>query len=160
VYPAQILFADEKTVTLGGQAVEMIHIGPTHSEDMTILRFPQQRAVFLVDFISLKRLPFRNLPGYDIDDIVARIAQVETMDFDIAVGGHGDVGTKEDVAAHRRYLEELRAAVADGIAKGQTVEELQASIKMDAYKNWNSYAEWRAENIAGMYAILTSAEVR
>ena len=160
VYPAQILFEDEKTVTLGDQSVEMIHIGPTHSEDMTILRFPQQRAVFLVDFISLKRLPFRNLPDYDIDDIVARIAQVEMMDFDMAVGGHGDVGTKEDVAAQRRYLEELRAAVAAGIAKGQTVEQLQASIKMDAYGSWNNFAEWRGENIAGMYAILTSEELR
>ena len=156
VYPAQVLFADKKTVTLGGESVELIHIGPTHSEDMTVLRFPNQRAVFLVDFISLKRLPFRNLPGYVIDDLVATISGVEAMDFDMAIGGHGAVGTKADVAEHRQYLEELRAAVADGIAKGETLEQLQASITMDAYSDWASYAEWRTENIAGMYAILTA----
>jgi hypothetical protein len=124
---------------------------------MTVLRFPNQRAVFLVDFISLKRLPFRNLPGYDIDDLVAKIGAIEAMDFDMAIGGHGAVGTKADVADHPRYLEELRAAVADGIAKGQTLEQLQASVTMDAYREWASYADWRTENIAGMYAILTAS---
>jgi glyoxylase-like metal-dependent hydrolase (beta-lactamase superfamily II) len=158
VYPAQTLFEKERTVTLGGKTVELIHIGPTHSEDMTVLRFPSERAVFLVDFISLKRLPFRNLPGYDIDDLVAKISAVEALDFDTAVGGHGAVGTKADVAAHRRYLEELRAAVTDGIAKGQTLEQLQASVTMDAYSDWANYREWRTENIAGMYAILTRAD--
>ncbi len=155
VHPAQTLFEDRTTVTLGGQSVEMIHIGPTHSEDMTVLRFPRQRAVFLVDFISIKRLPFRNLPGYDIEDLVATIRGVEALDFDMAVGGHGSVGTKADVAEHRQYLTELRAAVADGIAKGQTLEQMQASITLDKYRGWDSF-DWRTENIAGMYAILTA----
>jgi glyoxylase-like metal-dependent hydrolase (beta-lactamase superfamily II) len=158
VYPAQTLFADTKTVTLGGESVEMIHIGPTHSEDMTVLRFPNQRAVFLVDFISLKRLPFRNLPGFDIDDLAATIAGVEAMDFDMAIGGHGDVGTKVDVAEHRQYLQELHAAVADGISQGRTLEQLQQSVTMDAYSDWANYQEWRTENIAGMYAILTAGD--
>jgi len=156
VHPAQTLFKDRTTVTLGGKSVEMIHVGPTHAADMTVLRFPAERAVFLVDFISLKRLPFRNLPGYDIDQLVGTIRDVEALDFDVAIGGHGAVGNKDDVAAHRRYLEELRVAVADGIANGQTLEQLQASLTLDAYRDWASYQEWRTENIAGMYAILTA----
>ena len=156
VHPAETLFEDQTTVRLGGQSVEMIHIGPTHSEDMTVLRFPRQRAVFVVDFISLKRLPFRNLPGYDIDAFVATIREVEALDFDMAVGGHGAVGTKADVAEHRQYLTELRAAVADGIAKGQTLQQMQASLTLDKYSSWANYAEWRTENIAGMHAILTA----
>ena len=156
VHPAATLFEDRTTVMLGGQTVEMIHVGPTHSEDMTVLRFPRQRAIFVVDFISLKRLPFRNLPGYDVDAFVATIREVEALDFDMAVGGHGAVGTKADVAEHRQYLTELRAAVADGIAKGQTLEQMQASLTLDKYSSWINYREWRTENIAGMYTILTA----
>jgi glyoxylase-like metal-dependent hydrolase (beta-lactamase superfamily II) len=156
VHPAATLFKDRTTVTLGGQTVEMIHVGPTHSEDMTVLRFPRQRAIFVVDFISLKRLPFRNLPGYDVDAFVATIREVEALDFDMAVGGHGAVGTKADVVEHRQYLTELRAAVADGIAKGQTLEQMQASLTLDKYSSWINYREWRTENIAGMYTILTA----
>ena len=74
----------------------------------------------------------------------------------MAIGGHGSVGDKSDVAAHRRYLTELRAAVADGIAKGQTLEQLQATLTFDAYREWANYREWRTENIAGMHALLTA----
>ena len=156
VHPAERLFADRTTVTLGGKSVEMIHIGPTHSEDMTVLRFPAEDAVFLVDFISLKRLPFRTLGGVDVEQLIATIAEVEQFDFTMAIGGHGSVGDKSDVAAHRRYLTELRAAVADGIAKGQTLEQLQATLTFDAYRDWANYREWRTENIAGMHALLTA----
>jgi glyoxylase-like metal-dependent hydrolase (beta-lactamase superfamily II) len=156
VHPAQSLFDGQRTVTLGGKTVEMIYVGPTHSPDMTVLRFPAERAVFLVDFISLKRLPFQTLPGYDIDEITATIRAVEALDFDIAVGGHGAIGTKQDVAEHRVYLEELRAAVAAGIAAGQSLEQLQAGIKMENYRDWANYNEWLPLNIAGMHRILTA----
>jgi len=156
VYPARNLFEDRRTVTLGGKSVEMIHVGPTHSPDMTVLRFPAERAVFLVDFISVKRLPFQTLPGYDIDEMTATIRAVEALDFDIAVGGHGDIGTKQDVADHRIYLEELRDAVAAGIAEGKSLEELQASITMEEYSDWGAYDQWLPLNIEGMHRILTA----
>jgi len=157
VYPAQSLFADRRTVTLGGKTVEMIHIGPTHSPDMTVLRFPAERAVFLVDFLSVKRLPFQTLPGVDIDDLTATIRDVEALDFDIAVGGHGSIGNKQDVVEHRVYLEELRDQVAAGIAAGRSLEELTASIKMEAYSDWGLF-EWLPLNIQGMHRILTSGD--
>ena len=155
VHPPGRLFTDRTTVTLGGKSVEMIHIGPTHSEDMTVLRFPAEEAVFLVDFISLKRMPFRNLPGVDVDQLIATIAAVEELDFSMAIGGHGSVGDKSDVAAHRRYLTELRAAVAAGIERGETLLQLQATLPFEEYRDWANYREWRTENIAGMHAILT-----
>jgi glyoxylase-like metal-dependent hydrolase (beta-lactamase superfamily II) len=157
VRPAEEFFADRRTVTLGGESVEMIHVGPTHSPDMTVLRFPNQRAVFLVDFISLKRLPFRNLPGLELDQLLGTIRDVEALAFDMAVGGHGAVGTKADVAEHRQYYLDLRAAVADAIARGQSLAEMQRSITLDRYRDWANYADWRTENIAGMHAILTAA---
>jgi glyoxylase-like metal-dependent hydrolase (beta-lactamase superfamily II) len=156
VHPAETLFADRRAVSLGGKTVEMIHVGPTHSPDMTVLRFPAERAVFLVDFISLKRLPFQNLPGMDVDQLTATIRGVEALDFDIGVGGHGAIGTKQDVAMHREYLEELRDAVAAGIAAGQSLEQLQASIKMEEYRDWVNYEQWLPLNIAGMHRILTA----
>jgi glyoxylase-like metal-dependent hydrolase (beta-lactamase superfamily II) len=156
VHAAERLFSGTTTVTLGGKSVEMIHIGPTHSEDMTVLRFPAEDAVFLVDFVSLKRLPFRTMAGVDVDQLVATIEDVEQLDFTMAVGGHGAVGDKSDVAAHRRYLTELKAAVADGIARGQTLEQMQNALTLDAYRDWANYREWRTENIAGMHAFLTA----
>jgi glyoxylase-like metal-dependent hydrolase (beta-lactamase superfamily II) len=150
VYPPQTLYSDRKTVSLGGKTVEMLYVG-TEAEDMSLLRFPEEKAIFLVDFISLKRAPYRTLPGIDLDDLFSKIRMVESLDFDIAIGGHGSIGNKSDVTAFGRYLEELRAAVAEGIAAGKTLAELQKSITMDKYREWENYEAWRAENVEGMY---------
>jgi glyoxylase-like metal-dependent hydrolase (beta-lactamase superfamily II) len=158
VYPASRSFEDRTTVTLGGEPIEMIHLGPTHSPDMTVLRFPEEDAVFFVDIISVRRLPFQALPGYDIDELLSTIRRVEALDFSIAIGGHGDVGDKSDVADFRAYVEDLRDAVAAGIAAGQSLEELESSIEMEAYSDWGSYDEWLTLNIQGMHRILTSGD--
>lgn len=63
------LFADRTTVTLGGKSVEMIHVGPTHSECMTVLRFPAEEAVFLLDFISLKYRDWANYREWRTENI-------------------------------------------------------------------------------------------
>jgi hypothetical protein len=46
--------------------------------------------------------------------------------------------------------------VADGIAAGQTVEQLQASILLEDYKDWQSFDAWRPMNIEGMYNMLNN----
>ena len=60
------------------------------------------------------------------------------------------------MAAHRHYLEELRDSVAAGIAAGQSIEEMQAGITMDAYQSWINYENWRPLNVLGMYSLLTA----
>ena len=55
------------------------------------------------------------------------------------------------VAAHPR----LRDAVAKAIAAGQSLEQAQAGILMDAYKDWEFYAQQRPQNVAGTYRSLT-----
>lgn len=154
VHPPSTVYSDTRTITLGGKSVELVHIAADHSPDMTVLRFPDEDAAFFVDIISLRRLPFQNFPGLaDVDGLIETIRSVESLDFSIGVGGHGDIGTKEDVADHRRYIEELRDAVAAGIAEGQSLEELQAGITMDEYSDWGSF-NWLGDNIAGMYRML------
>ena len=81
---------------------------------MSILRFPDENAVFVVDFISIKRLPFRNLAGYDLEVWLSEMRTVEALGADIVIPGHGQVGTTDDVVDHRHYVEELRDAVAEG----------------------------------------------
>ena len=66
------------------------------------------------------------------------------------------LGKKADVITNIRYREELRAAVAKSIAAGQTLEQAQASVTMDAYKDWEFYAQQRPGNVAGTYRALTS----
>ena len=154
--PTETYSGQKKTVTLGGKTVEMIHPGVQHSANMSIIHFPAEDAVFVVDLLSLKRMPFRNMPGYDLDEWMKEIQFVEDFGADIVIGGHGDVGTPADVADVREYLETLRDQVQAGIDAGSSLDQMKASIKMEEYSSWASYEEWLPLNIEGMYRMLTS----
>ncbi len=155
-----IVYRDRMTISLGGKSADLIYVGTMdHTDDMSVVLFPEERTVFVVDYISVGRVPFqtifRTTGGGTLDAVLNSIRLVEMLDFDVAAPGHGVVGDKSDIAAYRHYLEELRVAVAAGIAAGRSVEELQASILMEPYRDWINYENWRPLNVAGMYDLLT-----
>ncbi len=151
------VYADTMNVTLGGKTVELHYVGRNHSDNMTVMRFPDERVVFTVDFITVKRLPFRNLGDSYLPDWLDSIKRVQAMDFDIVAPGHGSLGTRADVADNLTYLDNLTAAVQAQIAAGATVEQAQAAVPLDAYKDWGQYDAWLAQNVAGAYRILSAA---
>jgi len=147
-----LTFTDRMTVTLGGKSVELIYLGLSHSDNMIVMHFPEERALFTVDFVSVNRLPYKNLSDAYLPEWIDAVQQVEAMDFDILVPGHGPVGTKADATEHRRYLQALYAAVLDGARKGQSLDDMKKSITLDAFKTMGMYDKWRELNIEGAYA--------
>jgi glyoxylase-like metal-dependent hydrolase (beta-lactamase superfamily II) len=142
-------------LTLGGQTVHLAPVGGGHAADMTYVLFPEEKVLFVVDVISLKRLPFMNLPGYDAADTAMIFEEALALDFDTVVPGHGDIGTRQDIVDHQQYYADLTAGVQAGIDAGQSLEEIQASLTLDEYAGWGAYDQWRTLNIAGMHAYLT-----
>lgn len=152
VIPAEASYSGRRMITLGGKTVEMIHPGTAHARDMTVLRFPAERALFAVDYLPVQALPFGFAPSTP-NEVIASVRAVEGLDFDTFVPGHGNVGTKADVTAFRRYVEDLVQGVQDGIKAGRTFEQLQASTMLDKYKGWANFGQKNA-NIAEVYALL------
>ena len=151
-----LTYRDRLSITLGGKSVELIYTGNmTHTDDMSIIHFPDARTIYLVDWVSPGRLPFATLGTGNLDGWLNAIRIAEALDYDIAAGAHGIVGDKTHVTAFRHYLEELRDQVAAGIAEGRSMEELQASILMEPYQGWQNYEVWRPLNVEGMYNMLT-----
>ena len=127
----------------------------SRASDNTIVRFVDgTNVLFASDWITVGRLPFG--PDVALKDEIARIKTVEAMDFEHFICSHGMLGTKADVTANIRYREELKDAVAKAIAAGQTLEQAQASVLMEAYKSWEFYDQQRPQNVAGTYRALTN----
>ena len=154
--PPDVTFSDRLSVSLGGKRAESVYTGVhTHTDDMSVIVFPEASVGFMADFISIVRPPRWIRGELPVDTWIAAIRVVEAQGFDIAAGGHGSYADSEYVTLFREYLEELRDLVAAGIEAGQTVEQLQESIYMDDYAEWISYDEFRESNISGMYDLLT-----
>ena len=155
VIAPDLTYRDPLTIRLGGKTVEVLPRPIAHADDNTIVRFVDgDNVLFASDWITVRRLPF----GGDVaqQSEIDLVAAVERMDFAHFVCSHGRLGTKADVASNLQYRRDVREAVAKAIAAGQTLEQAQASVLMDAYKDWEFYAEQRPGNVAGTYRALTA----
>ena len=146
-------FSDEMILRLGEAQVELSYLGPGHGEDLIAMVFRPENVLFVVDAVSVRRLPYRTL-AEDVDAAITQIENAEALDFDIVVSGHGTVGDSQDVVDHRNYFEALRASVLRGLQQGKTLEQLQNELMLEQYADWQSYDEWRELNIEGMVRYL------
>jgi glyoxylase-like metal-dependent hydrolase (beta-lactamase superfamily II) len=152
VHPPTITFTDRHTVTLGGKTVNMIYTGIAHADDSSVIHFPAERVVFAADTLQVKRLPGGVTPT--IGAWIDAIKTIESLDFNVAAAGHALAGTKEDVVALRQYLEDLATGVAAGIAAGRTLEQIQQTLLLEKYKDWDRYEQQRPTHIAQVYATM------
>lgn len=152
-----IRFDKDLSFDVGDKTFELTYLGPGHGTDLIAIVVRPDDVAFVVDAVSSKRLYYRDFPGTNIDELIAQVRKVDSLDFDILIGGHGPVGVKRDVGLGLAYLEELRADVLKGLRAGKSVDELRRSVTMEKYRDWQSYDQWRRLNIEGMARYLTES---
>lgn len=140
--------SDVDSMAIGGKTFEFTYLGAGHGTDLMAVVVRPENVAFVVDAMSPRRLPFRDMPGANIDDWTDQVRKIGTLDFDVLAPGHGNVGSSESVGEVVVYMENLRAEVLAGLKAGKTVEELQAELTFDNYSSWLGF-DWRAANIAG-----------
>ena len=165
VRPPDIVYRDQMSVALGGEEAQLIHVGRMlHTDAMSAIVFPGERAVFVVDFITTGRLPYvdyftgfaaSGITPEDLDSWLNAIRVVEMLDVDIVTPGHGLVGTIADVREHRHYIEDLRDSVAAAVARGDSVEETMRLVTLSDYDHLFNYDDWRAIQVEAMYQMTT-----
>jgi glyoxylase-like metal-dependent hydrolase (beta-lactamase superfamily II) len=151
----EITFTDEFSLHLGGQELRLRHHGPNNGRGSVSMHFVDQRVLFVVDWIVIGRMPFRELPGYDIEGMITSTEQVLALEaWDTLVGGHAEIGDRDDVARYLAYLNALYAAVRDGMLAGKSLDTLKDEIRLDEFSDLANYEEWLPLNIEGVYRML------
>ncbi len=150
-------FEETHEFTQGDKTFELTWLGPGHGEDLIAVVVRPGNVAFITDAASPKRLPWRNMGGANIDNWIEQVQNIDALDFDVFAPAHGTVGEKSDVADVIAYMEELKAEVLAGLNAGQSLSELQASITMSDYTDWEQYDSWLSENIEGMAGFLVSS---
>jgi len=147
----QITFKRQMTVELGGKTVELKYLGKNHSDNMIVMRFPEERTLFAVDFIPVKTVAFKSFSDAYIPEWIKSLARVERLDFDILAPGHGPLGTKADVTAFREYMTDLTGQVLEQARMGKSLEETKAAVDLSKYSDWGQFEAWGPLNIEGAY---------
>jgi len=152
VHLPSVTFRDRHTVTLGGKRVIMVPLGTAHTDDSTVLYFPDERTVFSADVMQVKRLPQNITPS--VGAYIDALRTIQSLDYDHAATGHAVMGTKKDVAQSLQYLEDLANGVAAGIGAGRSLADIQKTLTLDAYKSFERWDTHRTVHIAQVYELL------
>lgn len=153
-------FSDRMTLDFEGRQVQLRYHGPNNGAGSISLFVPDAKFLFVVDWIVLKRLPWKELYYYDLDGMIASLHEALQIDFQRVAPGHGPVGGKAEVREFLAYLEDLRGAVLDGMNAGKPLAQLQKEVKLDKYAHYASYQDWLPLNVKGAYEQLARTSGR
>ena len=153
-----ITFEDTYTLKLGGRTLVLNYLGPNHGNSLAVMRLPKEKVLFVVDIVTPRRIAFRTMPDFWPDEWIRSLKEIEKMNFDYVISGHGPEGEPaidpaSVVAEQRIYLEDLMAAVKKAIDSGiHSPDALRKTVKLPKYKNWRYYKEWLPMNIERIWA--------
>lgn len=149
-----LVFDESLTLYVDDHRIHLQYHGPNNGKGSVSMRVEPEGVLYVVDWIVLGRMPYRDLIGYDIHGMIRSTREVLTRDFALFVGGHGKVGKARDVRHYLGYLEALHEAVLEGMRAGKSLTQLQTEIRLPAYATLPKYEAWLAENVAGVYRML------
>ena len=149
-----LVFDEEMNIFLGGQEVRLTYHGTNNGRGSVSMKFDPLNVLFVVDWIVLDRMPYKDLKGYDIQGMIDSTREVLEMNFDLLIGGHAAEGTKDDVERYLTYLEALYDAVLQGMLDGKSLDELKKEIRLDDFSDLKNYEQWLPSNIEGVYRTL------
>ena len=155
IAPPDITFAEETSVYLDDLEVRLLYPGPSETESNIIVYIPERSVAFMVDTVGVRVVPWRNMASGNPHNWIAALEKLNEVDFEILAPGHGPTGTKANVGEYLAYMNALVAAVENGIANGQTLEQMQESIELAEFTGWTRYDEHFDLNIEGVHRELT-----
>ena len=134
----QVMFEDSMVIELGGMRVELLHLGPTHSDNMIYVHIPQEGILFAPDFARGKNI----LPDFRDLEINNALKALRTLaylpDVKIVLEGHDrSTSTQQAFLDFHRYLLAMRDRVLERIVAGKTLTEIRKEVTMADFKDYN-----------------------
>ena len=140
-------FEGSMVIELGGERIELLQLGPTHSPGDIVVWLPQRKLVIAGDMAFHQRM----LPLFEHTDSAAWIEtwdKFEALGAEVVIPGHGGPTDMATVRKYTRdYLVYLRERVAEVLDNGGTLQEAY-EIDQSPYMHLPT-AEFLAKRNAG-----------
>jgi glyoxylase-like metal-dependent hydrolase (beta-lactamase superfamily II)/rhodanese-related sulfurtransferase len=135
-----VTFEDRHVIELGGERIEVLHLGPAHSPGDISVWLPKQKLVIAGDIAFHQRM----LPVFEDTDTAAWIETwpaFEALGAETVIPGHGDPTDMATVTRYTRdYLSFLRGRIQELLDAGGTLQDAY-QIDQSAYRGLDTYDE-------------------
>jgi glyoxylase-like metal-dependent hydrolase (beta-lactamase superfamily II) len=79
---------NKKVIKLGGTTMELLYLGPNHSDSTLVMRLPKEKIIFVVDTIPVGAFPGRGMIDFFPLETEAFMEKVIALDWDRLIPGH------------------------------------------------------------------------
>jgi glyoxylase-like metal-dependent hydrolase (beta-lactamase superfamily II) len=145
-----ITFEEKKVLELGGERIEILHLGPTHSPGDVVVWLPGQSLVIAGDMAFHKRI----LPVIEHTDTGAWVETWEKfaeLDAKIVIPGHGGPTNMQEVTKYTRdYLVYMREQITLLLDNDGTLHDA-TKIDQSAYEHLDVFEELGLRNASTMF---------
>ena len=160
VVPPDITFEGPRyDLELGGRTLELYHFGRNHGDCLIVMRIPEINAIFLVDLVTAYGVSGGSgwMNDFYPTDWIRSLKEIEALDFDFMIGGHGPPrAPRWAVTERREYLEALMAAVKFEMDNGTPPGDIPGAIRLPKFQhlyNYDRLLAVNAERIRAFYIL-------
>ncbi|WP_223254465.1 MBL fold metallo-hydrolase [Bacillus sp. HNG] len=111
-------------------SAKLFTLGGGHSFCDACLFIPEEKVIFMGDLLFVNCHP-TFFEESNPDQWVEILKEIEALDFDVAIPGHGPVGTNQDISKLLHYITNLKNIVKEN----ENLEGIEVPIE---YQDWKS----------------------
>ena len=143
-------FSERKVIELGGERIELLHLGPAHSPGDISVWLPGQKLVIAGDIAFHERL----LPVFEDTDTAAWVETWESfaaLGAQVVIPGHGGPTDMQQVTRYTLdYLTDMRSQIVAILEEGGTLADVY-KVDQSAYAHLDTFDELAALNASRMF---------
>ena len=146
--PPTTTFAEELTLGVGGKAVQLIEVGPAHTQGDAMVYLPGERVLFAGDVLFIGGHPI--LWEGPAGNWVRALERIEALDPEVIVPGHGPITDLDGVRRLKEYFLALQAEVEKRFEAGMGPVEAARDVELEGFDEWGD-PERLAVNVDSLY---------
>lgn len=134
------------------RTVQLITYGGGHTKSDAFVYLPEEKLAIMGDLVLSKHHPV--MMHANLKDWLAILEQVEQLEIETIIPGHGEVCSMEALYDVRSYIKDIMALVGESIKNGTHLDDLQVP---KAYQPWY-FTPYFKGNLKKVSDFLTQSE--
>jgi glyoxylase-like metal-dependent hydrolase (beta-lactamase superfamily II) len=133
VYPDET-FTVERVLDVGGSEIQLLEVGPAHSQGDTIVHVPEAGVVFAGDVLFSNSTPI--IWAGPMARCIAACDRIVGLEPRVVVPGHGPVIAPSAIREVREYYTFVKEYARQEIAAGREPREAYERIDLGTFASW------------------------
>ncbi|RZL00781.1 MAG: MBL fold metallo-hydrolase [Rubrivivax sp.] len=133
-------FSVQKTLTVKGLDIVITEVGPGHTDGDCIVHVPDQRVVYAGDILFVGVTPVAW--SGPVENIVAGLRRLLSLQVDVIVPGHGPLATRHDVQRLIDYWEVVQEGLHRRCRQGMSALEAARDLLFSAGFVQQGFLQW------------------